>query len=209
MASAAASTASCRSRAPARAHSRRATRKASRRGRPALSHPAAAGPTRSVSAASRELKASPSSGLHGSAPAPARSRGGRRGAHARRRPGSRRPRRAPRRGPGRPARATARGAGPRRSHGRRRPPRAPGPDRPRGARRRRGSRRSRAHAPILLDIPGSRHDATATYPSDKHRGYSGNPGHHRRFHERHRAPPAATRRARLTRLAPVRPRSVE
>ena len=31
----------------------------------------------------------------------------------------------------------------------------------------------------------------------------------RRFHERHRAPPAATRRARLTRLAPVRPRSVE
>ena len=50
---------------PARAVSRSATRNASRRGRPALSQPAAARPTRRSSSASRALNASPSDGSHG------------------------------------------------------------------------------------------------------------------------------------------------
>ena len=57
--------ASCSSRAAVRAVRRRPTRKASRRGRPALSHPAAERPTRRSSSASRALKASPRDGSHG------------------------------------------------------------------------------------------------------------------------------------------------
>ena len=49
----------------ARAVNRSATRNASRRGRPALSQPAAARPTRRSSSASRALNASPSDGSHG------------------------------------------------------------------------------------------------------------------------------------------------
>ena len=51
--------ASCRSTVPSRATRRSATRNASRRGRPADSQPAASGPMRRSSSASRELNASP------------------------------------------------------------------------------------------------------------------------------------------------------
>ena len=57
--------ASCSSRTALLAVRRSATRKASRRGRPALSQPAADRPTRRSSSASRALNASPSAGSHG------------------------------------------------------------------------------------------------------------------------------------------------
>src|SRR5215208_817991 len=57
--------ASWSSRTPTRAVRRSPTRKASRRGRPALSQPAAERPTRRSSSASRALKASPRAGSQG------------------------------------------------------------------------------------------------------------------------------------------------